>query len=81
MNYYLDIETTGLDELHDKIITIQYMELERNTGKPIGINAHCFSGSKSSRNRLRIVFSSDSHSFNIFNGPTGFPVFLSSYIY
>ena len=36
MNYYLDIETTGLDELHSKIITIQYMELERNTGKPVG---------------------------------------------
>ena len=36
MNYYLDIETTGLDELHDKIITIQYMELDRNTAKPIG---------------------------------------------
>ena len=35
MNYYLDIETTGLDELHDKIITIQYMELERNTAKPM----------------------------------------------
>ena len=34
MNYYLDIETTGLDELHDKIITIQYMELERNTANP-----------------------------------------------
>ena len=37
MNYYLDIETTGLDELHNKIITIQYMELERNTGKPVGL--------------------------------------------
>ena len=36
MNYYLDIETTGLDELHDKIITIQYMELDRNTGNPVG---------------------------------------------
>jgi len=36
MNYYLDIETTGLDPLHSKIITIQYMELERNTGKPGG---------------------------------------------
>jgi len=36
MNYYLDIETTGLDELHSKIITIQYMELERNTAKPVG---------------------------------------------
>ena len=33
-NYYLDIETTGLDPLQDKIITIQYMELERNTAKP-----------------------------------------------
>ena len=36
MNYYLDIETTGLDPLQSKIITIQYMELERNTGKPVG---------------------------------------------
>jgi hypothetical protein len=36
MNYYLDIETTGLDPLHCKIITIQYMELDRNTAKPIG---------------------------------------------
>ena len=36
MNYYLDIETTGLNPLHHKIITIQYMELERNTGKPTG---------------------------------------------
>ena len=36
MNYYLDIETTGLDELHNKIVTIQYMELDRNTAKPIG---------------------------------------------
>ena len=36
MNYYLDIETTGLDPLHAKIITIQYMELERNTAKPTG---------------------------------------------
>ena len=36
MNYYLDIETTGLDPLHSKIITIQYMELVRNTAKPAG---------------------------------------------
>ena len=36
MNYYLDIETTGLDPLRHKIITIQYMELERNTAKPVG---------------------------------------------
>ena len=35
-SYYLDIETTGLDEVKDKIITIQWAELERNTGKLIG---------------------------------------------
>ena len=35
-NYYLDIETTGLDTIQNKIITIQYMELERNTAKPTG---------------------------------------------
>lgn len=34
--YYLDIETTGLDPKESKIITIQYQELERNTGRPIG---------------------------------------------
>lgn len=34
--YYLDIETTGLDPKTDKIITIQYQELERNTGTPAG---------------------------------------------
>ncbi|MDE0089762.1 MAG: hypothetical protein OXP12_00115 [Thaumarchaeota archaeon] len=34
--YYLDIETTGLDPRTDKIITIQYQELERNTGRPAG---------------------------------------------
>ena len=36
MNYYLDIETTGLNPYQHKIITIQYMELERNTAKPVG---------------------------------------------
>jgi len=36
VNYYLDIETTGLDKINNKIITIQYMELERNTAKPVG---------------------------------------------
>ena len=35
-NYYLDIETTGLDEVQSKITTIQYVELERSTGKQIG---------------------------------------------
>ena len=36
MKYYLDIETTGLDEEHNKIVTIQYMKLDRNTGKSLG---------------------------------------------
>ena len=36
MNCYLDIETTGLDPLQSKIITIQYMKLERNTARPVG---------------------------------------------
>ena len=36
MNYYLDIETTGLNPFEHKIITIQYMELERNTARPTG---------------------------------------------
>ncbi|MHB8546333.1 MAG: ribonuclease H-like domain-containing protein [Nitrosotalea sp.] len=35
-NFYLDIETTGVDPRNDKIITIQFVELERNTGKQIG---------------------------------------------
>lgn len=35
-NYYLDIETTGLNPKNDKIISIQYQELDRNTGKPVG---------------------------------------------
>lgn len=34
--FYLDIETDGLDEVQNKIITIQYVELERGTGKPLG---------------------------------------------
>ena len=36
MNYYLDVETSGLDPQHDKIITIQYAPLERNTLKQAG---------------------------------------------
>jgi hypothetical protein len=35
-NFYFDIETTGLDPKKDKIITIQYQELHRNTGDAIG---------------------------------------------
>jgi DNA polymerase III alpha subunit (gram-positive type) len=35
-NYYFDIETTGLDPKKNKIITIQYQELDRNSGEAIG---------------------------------------------
>jgi len=35
-NYYLDIETTGLDPKKDKIITIQFMELDMTTAEPVG---------------------------------------------
>lgn len=35
-NFYLDIETTGLNPEKDKILTIQYQELERNTGEAKG---------------------------------------------
>ena len=31
--YYIDMETTGLNELDNKIITIQYAELKREFGK------------------------------------------------
>ena len=34
--YYIDIETTGLNALNNEIITIQYVELERGIGAPIG---------------------------------------------
>jgi len=33
-NFYFDIETTGLNPKEDKIITIQYMELDKFTGFP-----------------------------------------------
>ena len=35
-NYYLDIETEGLDPEVDKIITIQYQKLDWTTGEPVG---------------------------------------------
>lgn len=35
-HYYLDIETTGLDENNDEIITIQYQKVSVPTGEPIG---------------------------------------------
>jgi len=34
--YYLDIETTGLNPKVDKIITIQFQQLDMNTGAPVG---------------------------------------------
>ena len=35
-NFYLDIETTGLNPKEDKIVTIQFQELDRYTGEAIG---------------------------------------------
>jgi len=35
-HYYFDIETTGLDPIQDKIITIQYQKINVNTGNSIG---------------------------------------------
>lgn len=35
-NYYLDIETTGTNPAVDKIVTIQFVELERNTAAQKG---------------------------------------------
>ncbi len=35
-NYYLDIETTGLNPKEDKIITIQFAPLNWTTSEPIG---------------------------------------------
>ncbi len=34
-NYYLDIETTGLDPEKDEILTIQFQKLDRNTGRAV----------------------------------------------
>ena len=36
VEHYFDIETTGLDLEHDKVITIQIQELVGRTGEPIG---------------------------------------------
>jgi len=35
-NFYLDVETTGLDPSVDEILTIQYQELNRHTGEAVG---------------------------------------------
>lgn len=34
--YYFDLETTGLDPVNDKIISIQFLKLDDSTGKKIG---------------------------------------------
>ncbi|HKZ33839.1 MAG TPA: ribonuclease H-like domain-containing protein [Candidatus Nanoarchaeia archaeon] len=34
--FYLDVETTGLDPAKDRIITIQFQELDRYTGEAVG---------------------------------------------
>ena len=111
MNCYLDIETTGLDPLQSKIITIQYMQLERNTAMPVGplkILKEWESDEKTILKRFIEDYRPEDewafvpigfnlqfeHGFfwqrcisnglkpvDIFNGPTGFPVFLSSSIY
>ena len=36
VQYYLDIETTGLNPSEEQIITIQYQELDKNTGEAKG---------------------------------------------
>jgi hypothetical protein len=36
VEYYFDIETTGLDPEHNKVITVQIQELAGRTGEPIG---------------------------------------------
>jgi len=35
VEYYFDTETTGINPLSDKIITIQWQQLDRFTGKPV----------------------------------------------
>tara|TARA_Y100000310_G_C20634344_1_gene790386 strand:- start:237 stop:488 length:252 start_codon:yes stop_codon:yes gene_type:complete len=35
-NFYFSIETTGLNPEEDKILAIQYQELDRKTGEPVG---------------------------------------------
>jgi len=35
-NFYLDIETAGINAQRDQILTIQFQPLHRATGKPIG---------------------------------------------
>jgi hypothetical protein len=35
VEYYFDIETTGLDPIHDRIVTFQYQELSQVSGIPL----------------------------------------------
>ncbi len=35
-NFYLDLETTGIDPQGDQILTVQFQPLDRTTGRPTG---------------------------------------------
>lgn len=65
-SYYLDIETTGTDEVRDKIITIQYQELERGIGKPIG-SIHILKEWESGESEMLQKFIIDSSIVNSYN--------------
>lgn len=58
-NFYLDIETTGIDPSKDKIITIQFVELERNTALQKG-NLHILKEWESNEKEILSTFISKS---------------------
>ncbi|MEM3161043.1 MAG: ribonuclease H-like domain-containing protein [Nitrososphaera sp.] len=58
-NFYLDIETTGTDPSKDKIITIQFAELERNTALQKG-NLRILKEWESNEKNILLSFISES---------------------
>lgn len=58
-NYYLDIETTGPNPKVDKIVTIQFVELERNTAVQKG-NLRILKEWESSEKDILLSFISES---------------------